>query len=449
MTEAQIELLLTEFTNALRLEHSLDVSKPEDRAQYVEGLHGGIDAVGRLGRDIVRMEGGGVFLFTGQPGSGKSTELLRLRKELLTKRCKVFYCDMNDWLNLNEPVTLSSFLVALLSAWVDQLHTVHAQRAPAERLFAFFTKTRLIPSSLSLTVGAPLKAQLQFALQSDADFRAALEQNLRNQLSSIVNQAHELVAEIIRDICAAGEKCVLLADSLEKIQGFGEKADAVYESVQRLFVSEGAALRLPGAHVVYSVSPYLLEQNSQLAASMGVGVVVNMPSVHVLKRESTDDDTDGIDAVCKVVEKRFARWAEVLTRPQLERMAKYTGGDLRDFLRAIRIAITADVAALPLPDQEVDYALQQVGPSRNIPAEHLRWMASVQTSHLAELGGDITGRVLQRYLASKHVLAYLNGQNWYAVHPMLRDWVLNRANELQAQANAPAASLGITTAAQS
>ena len=42
--------------------------------------------------------------------------------------------------------------------------------------------------------------------------------------------------------------------------------------------------------------------------------------------------------------------------------------------------------------------------------------------------------MLQHYLASKHVLAYLNGDNWYAVHPMLRDWVLQRGATLAALA---------------
>jgi hypothetical protein len=31
---------------------------------------------------------------------------------------------------------------------------------------------------------------------------------------------------------------------------------------------------------------------------------------------------------------------------------------------------------------------------------------------------------------------YLNGSAWYAVHPMLRDWVMNRAATLAASAAA-------------
>ena len=129
MTEAEIEALLTDFTNVLNHEQPLDVSKPEDAARYVTGLHGDSDAVVRLRKDILRRIGGGVFLFTGQPGSGKSTELQRLKRDLQALGgSKVYYCDLQDWLNLNAPVTLSSFLVALLSSWVFQAGVIQAQQ---------------------------------------------------------------------------------------------------------------------------------------------------------------------------------------------------------------------------------------------------------------------------------------------------------------------------------
>ena len=66
-------------------------------------------------------------------------------------------------------------------------------------------------------------------------------------------------------------------------------------------------------------------------------------------------------------------------------------------------------------------------PSKAIPAEHVGWLARLDTSHEPELSDKIDGRLLQRYLTTKHVLVYLNGEQWYAVHPMLHDWVHERA----------------------
>ena len=192
MTEQQIEDLLSAFTNVLNHDQALDLSDPEDAQKYVTGLHGGTDAVARLRRDIVRRIGGGVFLFTGQPGSGKSTELQRLKRDLKSPSCKVYYCDLQDWLNLNAPVTLASFLVALLSSWVDQAAVVQGQRSPAERLLAFFANTRLIPEGVKFEAGfGAVKSQFQLALQTDENFRRELEANLQKQKSRFLDQARD------------------------------------------------------------------------------------------------------------------------------------------------------------------------------------------------------------------------------------------------------------------
>ena len=428
MSDAEIEELLTRFHNALRMEGPLDVNLPADASLYVEGLHGKRDAVSSLRRDIQRTEGGGVFLFTGQAGSGKSTELHRLQRDLRAQGSQVYYVDLQEWLNVSEPVTLSSFLVSLLSGWVDQIGTVVAQRTPAERLITFFTKTRLIPESIKLDAAAgPIKAQIQFAMQSDADFRRSLETNLRKQLSSIVSQAHAFVAELKTDLCPQGQKCVLLADSIEKMAGYGDGGQQVYESVQQLFTSEGSALKLPGLHLVFSVSPYMLEQNNQLPTVLGTGGVVSMPSVHVFQRNSSLADAQGVAAVVQLVERRFPDWGQVFTVGQLQRLILDTGGDLRELLRAIRVAINEDIEVLPVKDEVVSQALDSVRPPKAIPAEHVAWMARLQATHEPELSDKIDARVLQRYLSTKHVLAYLNGEAWYAVHPLLRDWVVSKA----------------------
>ena len=428
MSDAEIDELLTRFHNALRMEGPLDVNLPADASLYVEGLHGKRDAVSSLRRDIQRTEGGGVFLFIGQAGSGKRTELHRLQRDLRARGSKVYYVDLLEWLNVSEPVTLSSFLVSLLSGWVDQIGTVVAQRTPAERLITFFSKTRLIPESIKLDAAAgPIKGQIQFAMQSDADFRRSLELNLRKQLSSIVSQAHAFVAELKTDLCPQGQKCVLLADSIEKMAGVGDGGQQVYESVQQLFTSEGSALKLPGLHLVFSVSPYMLEQNKQLPTVLGTGGVVSMPSVHVFQRNSSLADAQGVAAVVQLVERRFPDWGQVFTVDQLQRLILDTGGDLRELLRAIRVAINEDIEALPVKDEVVSQALDSVRPPKAIPVEHVAWMARLQATHEPELSDKIDARVLQRYLSTKHVLAYLNGEAWYAVHPLLRDWVVSKA----------------------
>lgn len=419
---------LTKFIQAVQNTEPLDISQASDKTLYVEHLQGARDALGRLKAEITHRDGDGVYLFTGQIGSGKSTELLRLKAELQGPACKVYYCDLEDWLNLNAPIDLASMLLALIASWVESVGTIAGKRTPVERLTDFLTRTKITLTDIKFEGGiGAVKAQLQLALKTDEGFRGRLEETLKANVGSFVNQAHRFVAELVADICYNNEKCVLIADSLEKIRGYGDEAEKVYETVQRLFLSEGRALRLPSVHVVYSVSPFLLVQNPQLPSILGQGVVVNMPSVHVFQKRSDQLDPRGVVQMKELVALRYPRWQQFITDDLLSDLIRDCGGDLRDYLRAIKVVLL-ELEANPdtTRDELLDVVRSQISPPKLVPSDHIAWMARLERSHEPELDDKVDSALFQRYLATKHILAYLNGEAWYAVHPLLRQWVLSR-----------------------
>jgi hypothetical protein len=420
---------LSKFIQAVQNTEPLDVGEAKDKGLYVERLQGPRDALMRLKHEIVHRDGDGVYLFTGQIGSGKSTELLRLKAELQGANCKVYYCDLEDWLNLNAPIDLASMLLALIASWVETVGTIQGKRTPVQRLSDFLTRTNITLSSISLTgdMGA-VKAQLQLALKTDESFRARLESAIKANVGSFVSQAHGFVAELVADICAQGEKCVLIADSLEKIRGYGDEANKVYETVQRLFLSEGTALRLPGVHVVYSVAPYLIAQNPQLPSILGQGLVVDMPSVHVFQKRSSALDVDGgVKQMTALLGLRYPDWNNFIPTDLLTELIRDCGGDLRDYLRAIKVVlIELEIDPEASREELLNVVRGQISPPKLVPSAHIAWMARLERSHEPELDDKIDNAIFQRYLATKHVLAYLNGEAWYAIHPLLRDWVLAR-----------------------
>ncbi|VAW89504.1 hypothetical protein MNBD_GAMMA18-1339, partial [hydrothermal vent metagenome] len=87
---------------------------------YVEKLPGG-DPILELKKTIEFSESESLHLVSGQRGTGKSTELLRL-KCLLEKESQysVFYLNMLDYLSESEPVEISDFLLAASSGLAAQ-----------------------------------------------------------------------------------------------------------------------------------------------------------------------------------------------------------------------------------------------------------------------------------------------------------------------------------------
>ena len=139
------------FLRALDQAKPLDYSVEEQRKLYVPSLHGEADILLRLAREIDSREGQGMYLFTGQIGSGKSTELYRLKHLLETHNgCKVFYCDLEQWLNPQLAVELGSFLVAVVASWIEQSTSLLSQRTALERLFDFFKSTNITVDKLEL-----------------------------------------------------------------------------------------------------------------------------------------------------------------------------------------------------------------------------------------------------------------------------------------------------------
>lgn len=440
MTPSIDDVELTKFIQAVQNTKPLDISVEEDERRYVPRLQGTRDSLGRLRAEIGHRIGDGVYLFTGQIGSGKSTELLRLKKELQSPQCKVYYCDLEDWLNLNAPIDLASMLLAMIASWVDVIGTNAGKRTPVQRLTDFLTRTKISLTGIELEGDmSAVKAKLQLALQTDAGFRARLEATLNSNVGNFVTQVHRFVVDLVADICQPGDKCVLIADSLEKIRGYGDEAGKVYESIQRLFLSEGKALCLPSVHVVYSVSPFLLAQNPQLPSILGQGLVVNMPSVHVFKKRSNELDPDGVRQMTELVNLRYAQWRQFISPELLDELIRDCGGDLRDYLRAIKVVLLEREANPEATKEELlDIVRGQISPPRLVPSAHIGWMARLERSHEPEIDDKVDATVFHRYLATKHILAYLNGTEWYAIHPLLRDWVLARP-EAQAPASLPSA----------
>ena len=91
--------------NALNLDTPINFGQDElvaglSQDLYVENLHGGADRdpVQELANQIDLSDSAGAYLFTGNRGTGKTTELLRLATILHDYDCEVFYADMAEYL---------------------------------------------------------------------------------------------------------------------------------------------------------------------------------------------------------------------------------------------------------------------------------------------------------------------------------------------------------------
>ena len=407
------------------------VLEPGDPVYVAQVNHSGVaDAIEEIATEIDWQDGGGVCLFTGQRGTGKSTELKRLKRRLEDLGAVVFYVDLSEFMLLTKEVEISDFLVSVAGAMSEQLQARYGG-SPGDnsywnRLTAFLqTKVEFKELGLKLP-GFDIKA----ALKSDPDFKARVQQAARGHVAQLVKDAHGFLGESVNYVRQqegdANRKVVLLIDSVERIRGVGSDAMAVYESVRNLFFGHAEHLKVPLLHIVYTIPPYLSVLASGAGTLMGGAVARRLVSTHIFKDRSRDADEEGLKVLRLVIATRYPTWATLFDPAAIDKLAMSSGGDLREFFRLIRLCLPAvrDDAQLPLT---VDAVKPAENAARNemlpIPADHLTWLKRITLSHDTCLDKDADLPTLAHFLDNRLVLNYRNGSDWYDVHPLLREVV--------------------------
>ncbi len=409
--------------------------EPTDPAYvpFLEEESDSVDPINALARRISWSEAASVSLLSGQRGTGKSTELRRLRKILEDEGVVVFLCDMRDYMNMTTPVEITDFLISSMSALGDSVNSAYHKDLAKEtlwtKLFNFLnTDVQIKDLKLGIDAGAA-KGEFVASLRDDPTFKTQLQQHLRGHVARLVRQAHEFSSEVVdfvrQSTGDANRKVVLIVDSVEQIRGVGSEAENVYKSVENLFSGHADSLHIPKLHVVYTIPPYLIPLVPNLGQVFGGNAVCNLPSVHVRKKNG-DVDPTGLKIMARIVQNRVAEWQSFLKVEQLDRLALKAGGDIRGFFYLIKDCLvrvsTMKEPILPLPDPILAGAENRLRREMlPLPAEDTKWLKRIAASKQPELDTIKGLPHLARFFDTRVVINYRNDADWYDVHPLLAD----------------------------
>jgi hypothetical protein len=405
---------------------------------YVEQLHGDRDQVQELAGQIDFADSAGSYLFTGNRGTGKTTELLRLAEVLRQYGCEVFYADLAEYLTLTQRIEVGDFLISVMGALAEKV----SERFPSRDIGkpSFFEQVRsLLAANVEFNEIKIPAGWIEFkaALNQNPTFKEQLQKNTRGLVQELVREAREFALDAVnhirRERVEPDRKVVLIVDSVERLRGVGDSADVreVFNSAVTLFSSHFDKLRFTGLNIVYAVPPYLSALAGGLGAVYAGGRIYALPSVHIYEccpapGEEPAPHDEGLAKMQAVVAKRYPGWREFFAAEQIDRLARHSGGDLRDFFRMLRLAV-ARVPSLPqppVPDRFIADAEHAVrGDMLPIAADDRAWLARIMTSHKPELPSLDKLPDFARLQEGKYVLHYRNGDDWYDVHPLLRDEV--------------------------
>ena len=373
----------------------------------------GPDLVAEIATAIDFTAGGSVQLLSGYRGAGKTTELLRLKRELDREVYLPVYFDIEDYFNTELPLEAGTFLVGLAAGFVDNCEESDGLKQSLYRRVQTFFQRLNIDAELSASVsGGSASLDLRATLRDDESFRAQVKKALESNRKIFKEEMHAFFNDLANNL--PGNKTpVFIVDSIDHYRGRSSTFDEVRDSVEALFSHYASELALPGMHVVYTVPVYV--------KPTGWGGEV-WPVLNVKVRERSGEDCqEGVDLLRQVLAKRAPDGdVERLLGAETDRVIRASGGLFRDLFRLVAGLLLKN-GPLPVRLEDVDQVERQQRSQAVAGLTQEQWEILRQVKETQQL-------IVPRELTSEawtlqalgYVLCYRNGTvDWWGVNPLL------------------------------
>ncbi len=375
----------------------------------------GPDLVAEITNAIDFTTGGSVQLLTGYRGAGKTTELMRLCRQLDPDVYLPVYWDVEHYFSTELPLEEGAFLVGLAAGFVDSCDQAKVpQQRLRERVRSFLERIDVSLDGLQLSAGPdglPASVGIRAALRDDPSFRAQVNRALSSNRRRFREEVHSFFADVLQALPDLTP--VFIVDSIDHFRGRAATFDEVRESVESLFSVYADELTIPGMHVVYTVPVY-----AKPAAWPGqVWPVLN---IKVRERDGQVCPT-GIDLLRQVLAKRAPDGdLERLLGNHVDRVILASGGLFRDLFRLVS-ALLVKESALPVSAPLIDEAERQQRSYAATALSKEQWeiLAEVKRTGQLRVPRERSSQAWDLQ-ALGAVLCYRNGAvDWYGVHPLL------------------------------
>jgi hypothetical protein len=376
-------------------------------------------------------------LLTGHKGSGKTTELNRVRRQLEEgggdKRVFVSTLFAQRWLDL-EDLQPEDLVLQIVRQLVADL--AHAGMPLGEKRFAEFfrslwEKARGIKLDKAEINMQPLK--FSFALQDFPTSRNEFREVLRGQLPSVFDLVNkELIPAARQHVKQEGgyDDILLIVDDLDKIP---QKilGDGRVTNHENLFLDNAATLRAITCSLLLTVPIELAYSPAQGRLKDDYGAsIVTVPLISIGNQEG-ERNPEGEDTMIEILGRRAQRAfndpddakrsAERIFADEelLRRIVRLSGGHVRSLL--VLVSELLDwVEDLPISETTVDRYVPRAA------KDLARALSQSDRDLLAELSASGEPPENPRFwdlIRNHYVFAYESGDEeyWYGLNPLLQE----------------------------
>ncbi|HRI70287.1 MAG TPA: hypothetical protein PK156_38915, partial [Polyangium sp.] len=233
-----------------------------------------------------------------------------------------------------------------------------------------------------------------------------------------INNALKMVAANVPE-----QRILVIIDGLDKIHE--------EERAAELFIQSNLIARLACCLIV--ACPFALRHHVSIGSSLGFSSVPSLMNEPVMDQVKPAEHGPGVAFFCQLFEHRVRDLdnpEKLITRVHLEKLAYYSGGRARDFVKLIRILseLAWDEDIGTATEAVVDETLDTLRREREmgIHRGHIDLLRGVMADSEHRLPKDPLTHELLRYSL---LLPYSNGSEWFYPHPLLLMHMLVTRND--------------------
>jgi len=433
--------LLIEALRNLDPAEAIDESDPRYvNCAQVRGEEGIV--VTKIHQAILRASEAGskprTILFSGHNGSGKSTELKSLERELTRRKLFTVKIDAQDALDLEDPYYID--ILFSIAAEIERRMRENGMHLPQPLMDSI--KNWFKEIEIEKTTDADVSADIEAGVEAGAKIpllgklftrakgklkyssteRKTIRQKIEPACSQLMGFINAMVTEAEKALKTRGYLgMVIIYDNLGKMKlaypGNSETGDG-RSTHETIFIDNSHHLAGILCHKIYTVPLSLLYSIHHARLGQLYDAPYVLPMIKVSQTRSRERDEKGIAALVQVAGKRLDKDRIFGNDDLIQEIASFSGGNVRDFIRILRSLVEqVQPEDLPLQKKDIEFTFRRITREyETAPSdEEFELLARVYESFA--ISND---RAHFRLLNNHFILAYDNGATWYDVHPALQ-----------------------------
>ncbi|MCP4344861.1 MAG: ATP-binding protein [Desulfobacterales bacterium] len=340
---------LKKLFRAFNPKTTLDYANSEDRKFYVDfSSVRSEDLIREWKRTIINSDEPTCQLFTGHIGTGKSTELLRLKTELEEEKYHVVYFRSSRDLDMGD-IDITDILLQIARNIYESLSEIEISIRPGYFSRLFGEIKELLQKDIDISVETVLNvgiAKINAKTKDSPKLRSKLRDYLEARTDSIIDSINnEIIEKAVQNLEDAGKKnLVVIVDNLDRMDNTPKPSGRTQP--EHVFIDRGEHLQELNCHLVYTIPMTLIYSNNAAILSSKFGDKIKVLPMNLVQFRDGSRNENGIDLFRQMVMKRvFPDFNEkehlekvelIFESPEiLDRLCILSGGHVRNLLRFI------------------------------------------------------------------------------------------------------------------